>query len=356
MTNQNPTANEATWRELLQQGLAIPAHPLALDTNKNLDEQHQRALSRYYLEAGAGGLAVGVHTTQFEIHDPSVGLLQPVLALAAEEMDRADVARSQPLVRVAGICGTTQQAVAEAEMARDLGYHLGLVSLGAMQGASITELITHCRAVAEVVGVFGFYLQSKVGGIPLPYDFWRAFCEIKNVRAIKVAAFDRYQTMDVVRAVVESGRDDIALYTGNDDSIIIDLITPYAFESQTAKPRRFAGGLLGQWAVWTSEAVKILDRCHQQRATGADPEMLQLAAQLTDANGVIFDAANDFHGCLAGIYEVLRRQGLLAGCWCLNDNETLSPGQSEQIDRVCAAYPHLTDDAFVASRLDEWLR
>ena len=356
MTKNENSRSAATWQELLQQGLAIPAHPLALDANKNLDERHQRALSRYYLDSGAGGLAVGVHTTQFEIHDPAVGLLQPVLALATEEMDRADAARSQPLVRVAGICGPTEQAVREAQLASDLGYHLGLVSLGALQGASHESLVAHCRAVSEVIGVFGFYLQPKVGGIELPYAFWRDFCDIENVRAIKVAAFDRYQTSAVVRAVVDSGRDDIALYTGNDDAIIADLITPYAFGSAGAKPRYFTGGLLGQWAVWTSEAVKLLERCKKQRPSGATTELLQEAAQLTDANGVIFDAANDFHGCLAGIYEVLRRQGLLASCWCLSDNERLSPGQSEEIDRVCKAYPHLTDDPFVASHLDEWLR
>ena len=356
MTKNDHSHGEPTWQELLQQGLAIPAHPLALDANKKLDERHQRALSRYYLDSGAGGLAVGVHTTQFEIHDPSVGLLQPVLSLAAEEMDRADAARSQPLVRVAGICGSTEQAVREAKLASDLGFHLGLVSLGAMKNASRESLVAHCHAVSEVIGVFGFYLQPKVGGIELPYAFWRDFCDIENVRAIKVAAFDRYQTSAVVRAVVDSGRDDIALYTGNDDAIIADLITPYDFGTVGAKPRHFAGGLLGQWAVWTSEAVKLLDRCKKQRPKGATPELLQEAAQLTDANGVIFDAANDFDGCLAGIYEVLRRQGLLAGCWCLDDNERLSPGQSEEIDRVCKAYPHLTDDAFVASHLDEWLR
>ena len=346
---------KATWQKSLRQGLAIPAHPLALDANKKLDERHQRALSRYYLASGAGGLAVGVHTTQFEIHDPATGLLQPVLTLAAEEMNRADEDRSQPLVRVAGICGTTEQAVREAKLASDLGYHLGLVSLSALRGASCQELVAHCRAVAEVIGVFGFYLQPKVGGIELPYAFWRDFCDIENVRAIKVAAFNRYQTLDVVRAVVESGRDDIALYTGNDDAIVLDLMTPHSFGEEKAKPRYFSGGLLGQWAVWTSEAVKLLDRCKKQRDSGATPELLQEAAQLTDANGVIFDAANDFHGCLAGIYEVLRRQGLMPGCWCLSDNETLSPGQSEEIDRVCAAYPHLTDDAFVANHLDDWL-
>jgi hypothetical protein len=347
--------DEGMWREPLRRGLAIPAHPLALTSGKKLDERHQRALSRYYIASGAGGLAVGVHTTQFAIHDPSIGLLQPVLALAAEEMDAADASRSEPLVRVTGICGPTPQAVHEARMASDLGYQLGLISLSALKGSSVETLVSHCAAVAEVIDIFGFYLQPEVGGIPLPHSFWRAFCEIERVRAIKVAAFDRYRTSDVVRAVVESGREDIALYTGNDDSIVVDLMTPYRFGSAQSEPRYFVGGLLGQWAVWTSEAVGLLHRCGEQRARGVSPGMLETAARLTDANGAIFDAANGFRGCLSGIYEVLRRQGLLAGTWSLDD-ETLSAGQSEEIDRVCAAYPELTDDVFVASHLDEWLR
>jgi len=344
--------------DLLTCGTVVPAHPLALNVDRKLNERRQRALSRYYIAAGSGGLAVGVHTTQFEIHDPQCGLLQPVLALAAEEMDRADQDRDQPLVRVAGVCGDTSQAVAEAELARDLGYQLGLVSLRGMQGVSQKNLLNHCREVAEVIDVFGFYLQPKVGGVALPYEFWRGFCEIEEVKAIKVAAFNRYQTIDVVRAVAESGRKDISLYTGNDDNILMDLVTPYVMQvgDQVAQ-QRFVGGLLGHWAVWTSQAVKLLEQCRQHVASGqgVSEELLSLAIQTTDANAAIFDAANDFHGCVPGINEVLRRQGLLEGSWCLNKNETLSPGQAEEIDRVCSAYPHLRDDSFVSSNLDQWL-
>ncbi|MCA9229752.1 MAG: dihydrodipicolinate synthase family protein [Planctomycetales bacterium] len=344
--------------DLLQRGTVIPAHPLALTAERKLDERRQRALSRYYLAAGAGGLAVGVHTTQFRIHDPKCGLLRPVLTLAAEEMNRAEKLRAEPLVRVAGICGKTAQAVCEARLARELGYQLGLVNLGAFPGAPIAELLDHCRAIAEEIGLFGFYLQPAVGGVLLPIEFWRGFCEIDNARAIKVAAFNRYLTLHVMRAVAESGRDDIALYTGNDDNIVLDLVTPFSFQvGNQFVARRFVGGLLGQWAVWTSRAVGLLAECHRQVAAGgsASPEMLTTAVQLTDANAAIFDAANDFSGCVPGIHEVLRRQGLLAGNWCLDEDETLGPGQAAEIDRVLAAYGHLRDDDWVAKNLDDWL-
>jgi hypothetical protein len=348
-------------RKALSDGAVIPAHPLALDALRRLDERRQRTLSRYYIAAGAGGLAVGVHTTQFAIHDSKVGLLKPVWALAAEEMDRGDVGRASPLIRVAGICGNMRQAIAEAQLARELRFQYGLLSLGALRGASISQLLDHCRAVAEVIPLFGFYLQPKVGGVELPHAFWRTFCEIENVAAIKIAAFDRYRTMDVVRAVAESGRTDIALYTGNDDNIVIDLVTPYCFgESSLSRKRQvaFVGGLLGQWAVWTSKAVEMHRRCRElaQSGAGAPPALLQVAAQLTDANGAIFDAANDFRGCIPGIHEVLRRQGLLAGCWCLDEHEVLSAGQAAEIERVCRAYPHLTDDEFVREHRYEWMK
>jgi len=345
----------------LQAGTVIPAHPLALTAARKLDERRQRALSRYYVAAGAGGLAVGVHTTQFAIHDPKVGLLEPVLALAADEMNHADSARSTPLVRVAGICGNRVQAIREATLARDLGYHLGLVSLSGFRGATPHELINHCRRVASTIDLFGFYLQPAVGGIELPYEFWRRFCEIENARAIKIAAFDRYRTITVIRAVADSGRDDIALYTGNDDNIIHDLVTPFdlAFNGPYAyTTRQFVGGLLGQWAVWTATAVKLHQQC-RDAATGTShalASLLPLAPQLTDANAAIFDAANNFRGCIPGVHEVLRRQGLLAGTWCLEENEILSPGQSAEIDRVTRTYPHLTDDDFVREHLDAWLK
>jgi dihydrodipicolinate synthase/N-acetylneuraminate lyase len=337
-----------SWREKLLQGVVIPAHPLALTAGRKLDERRQRAITRYYLAAGAGGVAVGVHTTQFAIRDPKVGLFAPVLALAMEELRGADV------VKVAGICGPTAQAVREAETAAGLGYDAGLVSLGALRDASSGELIVHVRAVASVIPVFGFYLQPAVGGRVLPYEFWRAFAEIDNVVAIKIAPFNRYQTLDVIRAVAASGRAaGIALYTGNDDSIVIDLLTCWRFGEQQL---RICGGLLGHWAVWTHRAVELLEKIHAVSAGPIPSGWLTLAAQVTDANAALFDAANQFHGCIAGLHEVLRRQGLFAGRWCLDPAEDLSPGQLEEIDRVSMAYPHLHDDEFVSEHLDEWLR
>ena len=329
----------------LRGGLVIPAHPLALTAERRLDERRQRALSRYYVAAGAGGLAVGVHTTQFAIRDPKIGLFEPVLTLAREELDRADEDRQTPLVRIGGVCGPTRQAVAEAELLVSLGYHAGLLSLAALKDADEAALIAHCEAVARVIPLVGFYLQPAVGGRALPYAFWSRFVQIENVVAIKVAPFNRYQTLDVVRALAEAGRDDIALYTGNDDSIVLDLLTPMF-------GRRFVGGLLGHWSVWTRPAVALLDACRG----GATPELLARAAEVTDSNAAFFDAANGFRGCIAGLHEVLRRQGLLEGIWCLDPDEGLSPGQAREIDRVCAAYPHLADDDFVAAHRDDWLR
>jgi dihydrodipicolinate synthase/N-acetylneuraminate lyase len=342
----------------LRRGLVLPALPLALTAERRLDERRQRALCRYCLAAGAGGLAAGVHTTQFAIRDPQYGLLRPVLALAAEELRRHKVATGAPVVRIAGICGDTAQAAAEARQASELGYHAGLPSLAALRDADDVALLAHCRAVAEVLPLVGFYLQPAVGGRVLSYRFWRQFAEIERVVAIKIAPFNRYQTLDVVRAVAEAGRDDIALYTGNDDNIVLDLVTPYRFQvGDRVVERRIVGGLLGQWAVWTRAAVELLEECHAVvRQGGAVPaELLRRAAELTDANAAIFDAAHGFAGCIPGIHEVLRRQGLLEGTWCLNPHETLSPGQTEEIDRVCRAYPHLTDNAFVEEHRPAWL-
>ena len=347
------------WRKPLADGLAIPAHPLALTADRKLDQRRQRALSRYYIAAGAGGLAVGVHTTQFAIRDPSLGLFRPVLELAKEEMDRADAGRPAPLVRVSGVCGQTRQAVAEAQLARSLGYHAGLLSLAAMREADDDALLTHCRAVAEAIPVVGFYLQPAVGGHVLPYSFWRRFAEIGNVVAIKMAPFNRYQTLDVVRAVAEAGRNDIALYTGNDDNIVMDLVTPYRMVvSGVRVERRIVGGLLGHWSVWTQTAVALLRECQQLAETGApiSPALLARSIEVTDSNAAFFDAANGYRGCIAGLHEVLRRQGLLAGTWCLDPKEGLSPGQAAEIDRVFCAYPDLNDDDFVAAHRDEWLR
>jgi len=345
--------------DALQRGLVIPAHPLALTAERTLDERRQRALTRYYTAAGAGGVAVGVHTTQFEIHNPKVGLYRPVLELAAETVAEAEGDREHPIVKIAGLCGNTEQAVAEAQLASELGYHVGLLSLSAMREASDGALLTHCRAVAEAIPVFGFYLQPSVGGRRLGFDFWARFAEIENVVAIKIAPFNRYQTIDVVRAVIAAGRhEEIALYTGNDDNIIADLLTAFEFPCGDKRVRmRIVGGLLGHWAVWTRKVVEILDFVRLAVSRGEEPPgLLTLGLQVTDANAALFDPAHDFAGCIPGIHEVLRRQGLLEGRWCLNPEEDLSPGQLEEIDRVCAAYPYLNDDEFVAANLDEWLR
>jgi dihydrodipicolinate synthase/N-acetylneuraminate lyase len=332
-------------RAALGRGLVIPAHPLALDAARRLDERRQRALTRYYLAAGAGGIAVGVHTTQFAIRE--AGLLHPVLALAVEE------ARGRPgLVKIAGICGATRQAVAEAVFARDIGYDAGLLSLAALGDASDDVLLAHARNVAGILPIVGFYLQTAVGGRPLGFRFWSHFVEIPSVVAIKVAPFDRYRTLDVVRAVAASGRaEEIALYTGNDDNIVADLVTEFALG---ATKLRIVGGLLGHWAVWTRKAVELLAEIHAGRTPTA--ELLARGVAITDANAALFDAANGFRGSIAGLHEVLRRQGLLEGIWCLDRDEGLSPGQREEIDRVCREHPELADDDFVAAHRDEWLR
>lgn len=342
----------AATRAILGDGVAIPAHPLALTAARTLDERRQRALTRYYMAAGAGGVAVGVHTTQFAIRGR--GLYEPVLALAAETI-RAELAETpRPFVKVAGVIGQTPQAVREAELAAGLGYDCALLGLGALPKASDDELIAHCRAVADVIPVFGFYLQTAVGGRVLSYDFWRAFAEIENVCAVKIAPFNRYQTLDVVRAVADSGRRDIALYTGNDDTIVSDLVASFPFGDGTY---RIVGGLLGQWAVWTRRAVELLADTKAARAAGRVPAvLLQQGAALTSANAAIFDVRHGFSGCIAGIHEVLRRQGLLEGNWCLDSGESLSPGQADEIGSVCAAHPGLNDDDFVREHRDRWLR
>lgn len=329
--------------ERLRAGCVIPAHPLALDASRQLDPRRQRALSRYYLEAGAGGLAVGVHTTQFAIRD--AGLYGPVLRLAAE------AAHGSGAILIAGAIGRTEQAVAEAREARALGYHAVLLSLAAWKGASEDELVAHCEVVAAEMPVFGFYLQRAVGGVPLTAAFWRRFAAIPNVVAIKLAPFDRYATLDVLRGVLEAGaRDRIALYTGNDDHIVADLLTPFALGD--GPPLRITGGLLGHWSVWTRAAVALHARC---RSADATPELLALDPQVTEMNAAVFDVANGFAGVIAGCHEVLRRQGLLDGIWCLDPHEALSPGQAALIDAAARRYPHLTDDAFVRDNLERWL-
>lgn len=342
----------------IARGTVIPAHPLALNKYRRLDERRQRALTRYYVAAGAGGLAVGVHTTQFSIREANIGLYEPVLELAAEEMDRADISRERPLIRIGGICGDLTQALCEAQLLHKLGYHAGLLSLAGMDSSDSTAMVHHCRAIAEVIPIVGFYLQPSVGGCVLNSQFWREFLEIENVAAIKIAPFNRYQTLDVVRAVCDSNRP-IPLYTGNDDNIVLDLLTPYVFSNgRERREVRMTGGLLGHWAVWTKRAVELFNDCREVICnSGAVPkELLQRSVEVTDANAAFFDVANQFSGCIAGLHEVLRRQGLLEGIWCLDPNETLSPGQKEEIDRVYEAYPHLHDDEFVRERLDEWLK
>ena len=338
----------------------IPASPLALTSDRRLDERRQRALVRYYFAAGSGGIAVGVHTTQFAIREPQHGLLRPVLELVADEARRLSEQHGRTFVRIGGIVGQTRQAVAEAEQLRTLGYHVGLLSLAGWQDADEDDIVEHCRRVADVIPIMGFYLQPAVGGIELPFAFWRRFAEIENVVAIKIAPFDRYRTMDVVRAIATSGREDIALYTGNDDNIVGDLLTEFTFPTggNGSSSIRIVGGLLGHWACWTERAVWLLKACHDVRANPGDTSTLDLlrwGAQVTDCNAALFDVAHQFRGCISGIHEVLRRQGLLAGRWCLDPNEQLSPGQSEELDRIQALYPHLMDDEFVARHRDSWL-
>lgn len=338
----------------LQAGAVIPAHPLALKADRTFDEEKQRGLTRYYMESGAGGIAVGVHSTQFEIRDRGIDLLEPVLRLAAEEIEKADLQR--PFIKVAGIVGPTDQAVEEAHLARSLGYDLGLLSAGGLGSLSEKELIKRTEKIAEIIPVFGFYLQPAVGGRLLSYGFWKDFSEIPGVEAIKMAPFNRYQSLDVVRGVCCSSRyKEIALYTGNDDNIVPDLLTTYRFEVEgESREKEIVGGLLGHWSVWTHKAVSLLEevkRCKKEGDFKLMRNLLTRGIEITDTNAVIFDAENEFHGCIPGIHEILRRQGLLEGRWCLNPQEELSPGQMEEIDRIYAAYPHLNDDGFVRAYL-----
>lgn len=333
--------------ESLHEGKVIPAHPLALNADGSLNEEYQRRLTHYYLSAGAGGVAVGVHTTQFEIRQPEHNLFETVLKMAAEELNNIG---NNNAVRIAGICGPTAQAVKEAELAVKYGYHIGLLSLGALKTASEDELIEHVKTIASIIPVFGFYLQPAVGGRLLSYHFWRRFADIPGVYAIKIAAFNRYQTLDAVRGTIESDRrDEIALYTGNDDNIVADLLTPFRFTKNGVEHRKyFTGGLLGHWAVWTNAAVALLKEIKDARSSNKNlDKLLETGIAVTDMNAALFDVAHHFHGCIPGIHEVLYRQGLLPSVRCLNPAEILSPGQAEELDRVMKAYPHLTDDAFV---------
>lgn len=345
-------------KALLQDGTVIPAHPLALTSNRKLDEDRQRLLTRYYMASGAGGIAIGVHTTQFQIRDPEIGLYRKVLELAIKEIEKADLDR--PFIKVAGVSGNTEQAINDAKICAELGYDIVLVSTNGLGNWSEKALLERTRKIAEVIPVFGFYLQPAVGGKVLSFDYWKAFAEIANVHAIKMAPFNRYQTLEVVRAVCESSRcDEIALYTGNDDNILIDLLTTYKFNVND-KPvvKEIVGGLLGHWAVWTHKAVKLLEIIKYVKKSGntISKDLLTMNAAVTDSNAAFFDSANNFQGCIAGIHEVLYRQGILKGIWCLDEKEGLSLGQKEEIDRVYQDYPELNDDEFIANNIGEWMK
>jgi hypothetical protein len=346
-------------RRILKEGTVIPACPLAITEERRFDERRQRALFRYYLAAGAGGLAVAVHTTQFAIRRPDVNLFEPVLRVAAEEVEAFERRTGKTVVKCAGVCGPTEQALREAHAARELGFDAALLSPGGLASYGEDDLIERTKMVAGILPVIGFYLQPSVGGRIFTFDYWRRFCEIEGVCAIKCASFNRYQTLDVVRAAALSPRrDDIALFTGNDDNIVVDLLTPYEFTDGHGEVRsvRFVGGLLGHWAVWTKKVCEIYGMLRAAAGRETIPrELLTLAAQVTDCNSAFFDTAHNFRGCIAGVHEVLRRQGLMRGIWCLDPAETLSPGQAEEIDRVYRTYPDLNDDDFVAEHLAEWL-
>ncbi|CAM4223767.1 dihydrodipicolinate synthase family protein [Zobellia nedashkovskayae] len=345
-------------KKLLHQGTVIPAHPLALTEGRELDEKRQRLLTRYYMASGAGGIAIGVHTTQFQIRDPKINLYKKVLQLAIEEIEIANLDR--PFIKVAGVSGNTEQAVTEAKICAELGYDIVLVSTNGLGDWSEEALLERATKIAQVIPVFGFYLQPAVGGRVLSYNFWKAFAEIKNVEAIKMAPFNRYQTLEVVRAVCASSRcDEIVLYTGNDDNIVADLLTTYnvTIEGKVIK-KDIVGGLLGHWAVWTNKAVTLLEEIHKVKQSGGtiSKELMSLNIAVTDTNAAFFDATNNFEGCIAGLHEVLRRQGLLKGIWCLDEAEKLSTGQNEEISRVYNDYPHLNDDDFVRDNIENWLK
>jgi len=351
---------ESIPKELLhtfRKGTVIPAMPLALHSDKTFDKRHQKAILRYYIDAGAGGIAVGVHSTQFEIRDQNIGLFEPVLSFASDVIDNWSGQSGKNLLKIAGVSGPTEQAKEEARLAESLGYHACLVSLSALKNEDEQRMIEHCKAVAGIMPIIGFYLQPAVGGVVLPYHFWRSFAEIDNVLGIKVAPFNRYYTLDVVKATGESDKT-ITLYTGNDDNIVMDLLTPYHIHTSKGKKElRLVGGLLGHWGFWTRKAVELLEEIQKFIDSGKDipQRYFTLASQITEANAAVFDPAHHFDGVIPGIHEILRKQGLLEGRYCLDPDKDLSPGQKEEIDRIYSAYPHLNDDAFVKEHLNMWL-
>ncbi|MFA7637097.1 MAG: dihydrodipicolinate synthase family protein [Monoglobales bacterium] len=344
--------------EILRNGTVIPATPLALTKDRKFDEKHQRLLMKYYLESGAGGIATAVHTTQFTIRDPKINLFDTILKVVVSEIEKYENATGKTIVRVAGACGPKEQAVAEAKKAKEYGYDAVLLSPGGLNHLSEDELVERTKAVAEVIPVIGFYLQEKVGGRRFSYNYWEKVCAIDNVVAIKCASFNRYQTLDVVRAAAFSKRaDEITLYTGNDDNIVIDLLTNYEFRDDNGNivSKGFSGGLLGHWTLWTKKVVEMFEMLMEaKKQDKIDAKLLTLAAQVTDCNAAFFDTANDFAGCIPGVHEVLRRQGLLDGIWCLDEEEVLSPGQAEEITRIYKMYPDLSDDDFVKEVLAKY--
>lgn len=341
-----------------RKGTVVPATPLSLTEQRTVDEKYQKALVRYYIDCGVGGIAIGVHSTQFEIREH--GLFEGLLTLVSDEIDSWSALQGKKILKVAGVCGKTEQALKEASFASSAGYHAALVSLSALKDCSLNELIAHCRKVAEVMPIIGFYMQTSVGGIDLPYEFWKEFATIPNVLGIKIAPFDRYKTFDVVRAICDAGKEnEITLYTGNDDNIVLDLLSEYKVKSSSgSKTMRIKGGLLGHWCVWTRKAVELLDEIHSIVESGQDlpQHLLTRAIEITDSNAAFFDSRNKFAGCIPGLHEVLFRQGLMNNTLCLNPKEILSKGQKEEITRVYNAYPHLNDDDFVRSNLEKWLK
>ena len=343
--------------EILKKGTVIPATPLALNEDRTLNEKGLRLLMNYYLNCGVGGIATAVHTTQFEIRDKDINLFEPVLKLVSKEIDKFEEKTGKTIVKVAGVCGPTEQAVSEAELAKKYGYDAVLLSPGGLNDMSEEYLIERTKAVAKIMPVIGFYLQTAVGGRVFTYNYWEEISKISNVVAIKCASFNRYQTLDVVRAVAMSDRcDEITLYTGNDDNIVIDLLTKYKFQRDGKTIEKgFDGGLLGHWSVWTKKAVEIFEMVKEEKnKENISTKMLTLATEVTDTNSAFFDTANGFKGCIAGLHEILRRQGLMENILCLNPDEKLSDGQSEELDRVQKMYPHLNDDEFVKDNIDEW--
>lgn len=348
----------AEAEKTLREGAVIPAIPLALNENRKFDEKRQRALVRYYLDAGAGGIAVAVHTTQFAIRRPEVNLFGAVVQTVMDEIESFELKSKKTIVKIVGACGKTEQAVSEARFAESLGADAVLLSPGGIGDLDEGQVIGRTEIVAGVMPVVGFYLQPAAGGRVFSAGYWKRLADIDGVAAIKCAPFNRYQTVELVRgACLSERRDEVALYTGNDDNILVDLLTKFEVDIDGKKvEKRFVGGLLGHWAVWTKTAVGLLEKIKKIRDVGAiPPELLTLAAKITDANSAIFDAANGYAGCIPGVHEVLRRQGLLEGIWCVDPGETLSPGQYEEISRVYADYPELNDDGFVESHLNEWL-